>query len=256
MATYAKPYLSGLRLNLHEFVAPQQARNRLGEVVRVMGRQRPSLSVDIDLYLSKRNVGRQNYTFTDKPTPSVLNSHDGLPSYADILPDELATTLQTEFGEVIDANMPEYSDESAGTKDVGVAIHPRINSIQANLPSEEAKASERYIAFVVGLYEDAGFTRQIVDADFVVIFAEEAYLARNLGVSVDDLNPEAIAQLRSDNTCYPLKSFMQRPEVGSAIGALGLAVFSTLVAKVNQYKHMDLQKLMTAFAQNLASVAS
>lgn len=256
MATYTKPYLSGLRLNLHEFVGPTQRRNSAGEVVQMLGKQKPNLSVDIDLYLTKtKNVGRQNYTFTDKPTPAVLNSHDGLPDYSAIVSPQLIATLETQFGTVIDANLPEYSIEDPAVKAVGVAVHPRINAIQASLPPEESKASERYIAFVVGLYEDDKFTRQIIDADFVVIFAEDAYLARSLGVRVDDLNPAALAQIRSDNTCYPLRDFLATPAVAQSIGAIGQSVFETLIARVNQWKHMDLEELMEDFAEAFGEMA-
>ena len=242
MTTYAKPYLSGLKLNLHEFVAKQSGYNQQGVQVTAFGKQRPSLSVDFDLYLGPKNVGRQNYTFVEKPQPATA-SHSGLPVYSDVMPDSVASEWEAKIGEVIDGQFPAYSDTSAESKAAGPAVYPRINRIEASLPYD--RPSERYIAAIIGLYEDAAFERQILDADFVVLFVQDDFLIRELGGQ--EPTPEQLAKMRSEGQKYSLKDFVATKAVKDSIGLLAASVFTVLKKSVNQWSEIDVPTIMASF---------
>jgi hypothetical protein len=242
MATYAKPYLSGLRLNLHEFVAKQQGYNQQGVQVTAYGKQRRSLSVDFDLYLGDKNVGRQTYTFADKAQPAT-DSHLGLPAHSDVIPTAISDQWTEKIGEVVDLEFPAFSDESPESKKSGPAIHPRINRIEASLPFE--RPAERYIAAVVGLYEDSQFTRQITEADLLILFVQDDFIIRQLQGA--EPTPEQMATFRSQNNQYSLKDFVANPIVTESIGALAMSVFTVLKSQVRQWADIDVQTIMSRF---------
>lgn len=241
MGTYAKPYLSGIRVNLHDFVAKQQGYNQQRAPVTAFGKQRPSLSVDLDLYLGQKNVGKQTYTFTEKDQPATA-SHSGIPAHTEVLPDAIVSIWETEFKNVIDSNMPAYFDESKEAQAAGPAIFPRINRIEASLPY--SKPAERYIAAVIGVYEDAECTRQVVDADFVIVFCQDEMIVAQSG---QELSAEVIAQVRSLNDRYSLADFLANPQIQQSIGAMAASVFSTLKSQVYQWADIDVPTIMKSF---------
>ncbi len=242
MGTYAKPYLSGLKLNLHEFVAKQSGYNQQGAQVTALGKQRQSLSVDLDLYLGNKNVGRQTYTFTDKAQPATA-SHAGLPVYSSVISEEVTKEWEERIGDVIDVEFPAYFDDSPEAKATGPAVYPRINRIEASLPYD--RPAERYIAAVIGLYEDAEFTRQILDADFVVLFVQDDFIVRQLGGQ--EPTPEQLAKVRSEHNQYSLKDFVSNPSVAVSIGTLAASVFTVLKSQVKQWQEIDVATIMAAF---------
>lgn len=250
MGTYAKPYIAGIALNLHEHIAKGIGTNRQGQQVQVVGKQKRALTVDLDLYLSSRNVGRQSYSFLDKPQPES-KSHKGLPVYSDVLSEGIVTTWEAAFASAIDSEFPAYFDDSETAKASGPAIYPRINRIEASFPFD--KPQERFVAAIIGLYEDTECTRQIVNADFMVMFNQDAAIqnqARNqLGLQPDqELTPELIAQVRRDNMQYSLKDFVSNPVMQQSIGMMAASVFSVLKSCVHQWSEIDVPTMMQSFA--------
>lgn len=243
MGTFAKPYLSGIKFNLHEFVAKQQGYNQQGAPITAYGKQRPSLSVDIDLYLGDKNVGKQTYTFAEKSQPANA-SHDGLPAYGTVLANSIVEIWEQEFGKVIDTNMPAFTDDSQDAKAAGPAIYPRINRIEASLPF--SKPAERYVAAVIGVYEDRDFTRQVIDADFVIVFCQDEMIVSQSGQQ--ELSDETIAQVRALNDRYSLKDFIATPAVKQSIGAMAASVFTVLKTTVHQWAEIDVATIMANFA--------
>ena len=243
MGTFAKPYMSGLRVNLHDFVAKQQGYNQQGAPITALGKQRPVLSVDMDLYLGDKNVGKQTYTLTEKAQPPTA-SHKGLPEYSTLVTDELVSVWETEIGKVIDFNMPSYSDDSLESAAMGPAVFPRINRIEASLPY--GKPAEQYIAAVIGVYEDSSYSRQVIDADFVVLFCQDDFIVRQIGGR--ELAPDDISQLRSLNSQYSLKDFVSNQTVAQSVGLIAAGVFSMLKSQVLQWSAIDVEKIMEKFA--------
>lgn len=250
MGTYAKPYLAGIALNLHDHVAKGIGTNRQGQQVPVVGKQKPSLTVELDLYLANRNVGRQTYSFLDKPQPAT-KSYKGLPACSDVLSEDIVYIWEEAFGSAIDVEFPAYFDDSKEAKAAGPAIYPRINRIEAAFPFD--KPSERFVAAFIGLYEDEEFTRQIINADFVILFNEDpaihAEARQVLGLQPDqELTPTMLAQIRRDNMAYSLKDFVSNPAMQKSIGAMAAIVFTVLKSQVYQWSEIDVATIMSTFS--------
>ena len=250
MGTFAKPYLAGIALNLHEHIAKGIQTNSQGRQIPVIGKQKPALTVEIDLYLSKRNVGRQTYSFLDKPQPET-KSHKGLPVYSDVLSPEIVKSWEEGFGSAIDVEFPEYFDDSKEAKASGPAIYPRINRIEAAFPFNNP--ADRYVAAIIGLYEDPEFTRQIINADFVVAFNQDesitSQVRQQFGLQPDqELTSEMIAQVRRDLMQYSLKDFVSNPAMQQSIGTMAASVFSVLKSQVYQWSEIDVATIMQSFS--------
>ncbi len=249
MGTFAKPYLAGMALNLHEHFAKGISTNSQGRQTAVVGKQKPALTVEIDLYLSNRNVGRQTYSFLDKAQPATA-SHKGLPVYSEVLAPEIVAAWEDGFGSAIDVEFPAYSDDSDDAKKSGPAIYPRINRIEAAFPFE--KPSERFVAAIIGLYEDPEYTRQIINADFMVAFNQDesitAQVRQQFGLQPDqELTSEMISQVRRDLMQYSLKDFVSNPAMQQSIGAMAASVFTVLKNQVFQWAEIDVATIMQSF---------
>ena len=252
--TYAKPYLAELSINLNKFKKKQEGVNRFGAPSKVFGDQLPGLGVGIDLFLGTKNIGRQNYSFGQTPSKPA-DSHKGLPAFRDIVSTDVTDAWLAAFDKFIDVKMPIYDqagDDAA--KKVGAVVFPRIDRIEAALPA--TRPAERYIAATVGLYEDKNYLRQIPDADFVVLFVSDEWIARQLNTTLDQLTPEQIADVRAANDAWSLKEFLSDPDVATGILTVGTSMYTAFKESVYQYADIDVEAVMTTFKANLGALVS
>ena len=174
-----------------------------------------------------------------------------MPVYSDVLSNAIVEAWEQGFESAIDVEFPAYFNDSVEAKTSGPAIYPRINRIEAAFPFD--KPAERFVAAIIGLYEDTECTRQIVNADFMVMFNQDAAIqnqARNqLGLQPDqELTSELIAQVRRDNMQYSLKDFVSNPAMQQSIGMMAASVFSVLKSCVHQWSEIDVPTIMQSFA--------
>lgn len=252
VTTYARPYLAELTVNLFKFTMKQNATNQFGAPIKAFGEQSPGLGVGLDLYLGTKNIGRQTYSFGAAASRPAA-SHRGLPPFSDIVSADVLAKWIGAFNRFIDVKMPifDQSDNPAAAAK-GAVVYPRINRIEASLPAD--KPGERFIAAIVGLYEDKDYQRQIIDADFTVLFVPDEWVARQANTTVDKMTPDQIEQLRALNDAWSLKEFLSDAEVGLGIVTVGGALYTTLKAQVFQYEGIVVDEIMEGFVANLAAL--
>lgn len=255
MATYLPPYLSKLAINFNKFTARSTGYNQQGQPITVRGSQTPSLTANLDLYLGKRNVGSQPWVFTDKEqAPALDGKHKGLPPFTDIVSTDTISSILSVFDQLIDEKIPEYTDSSPEAKARGVAVYPRINRLEANLPYENK--AERHVQLIVSMYEDAAYKRQILDADFAVQFVPDEFIERVAQNNRLSTEPEVIEMLRVENNLYKLSDFFSSAAIQQAVGVIATGLFVTLKGTADQYVDMNIEQIMADFLTTFSEVAS
>jgi len=270
---YATPYVSGLRWRLHEIAEGTPVQDQSGNQAIRVDQKQPGLTIEITPYLGTVKGKTKPYEFGD--------GTNGLPSMASVLKaaGDVATVWAGALNQMADL-FPLLKEPAAGAKKHGPPLYLRLDSWQANLQWEGAKA----VTAILGLYSDPQF--KSVDAYVSLVFADGTTLRQRERqreefrsqiaqadsilaeppsyANWDNLTAEQQQQLvkqaplakrsaeenlaRMDTQLVaPLAQLLSLAEVQQSIGALIATCFSGLVASEPSWKDVDVATVMSKF---------
>lgn len=254
--THFRTYLTRFIINLNSFEFIGATEDQRGNRRPALGKQSPMLQSDLTLFIGDeakpRDVGTQQYIFTAKNT-TPTESHRGLPPMGEVLPTEVLDTWLSELDQVIDVKLPFYSDESDEAKSGGPEGFIRVNRIEVNLPWQ--KPEQHCVTVICGLYEDAKYQRQIVNANIVVNFVTPEYAERVFREGTQS-EPSAaeLATFMVANDMFDLGGFISTAAIQSGVGTMVARLYSTLQSQVYQYASIELPTIMGRFADHLQAM--
>lgn len=271
---YTTPYVSGLRWRLHEIIEGTPVQDQSGNQAIRVDQKKPGLTIEVTPYLGTVKGKTKPYEFGD--------GSNGLPTMADVLAGagDVAGTWAAALDQMADI-FPLLKEPPAAAKKDGLPVYLRLDSWQANLQWDGAKA----VTAILGIYSDKNYAD--VQAYVSLVFADGATLrqreqqrdAFTAQIEQADsilsdpptypnwsaLNHEQQQQLTkqaplakksaqenltrmSTQLVAPLSDLLSIVEVQQSVGALIAACFSGLVAADADWKDVDVATVMSKFA--------
>lgn len=252
--TFFRTYLTAFAININafEFVGIQEDR-RTGQSFNAIGKQTPSFNADLTLFIgpenAPRDAGMQSYSFTAKPTQPT-KSHSGLPVMGEVIPSNVIDAWLARLDQVIDEQLPFYSDDSPESKAAGPSGSIRVNRIEVRMPYN--KPDQHCVTVFCGLYEDPDFQTQIVKSSIVLMFVTPEFAER---VFKDNIQREPtaaeLAEFMTANDMFDLAGFIGTPEIQVGVGSMVTQLYTTLKTRVFQYSQIDVPTIMQRFGRHL-----